>query len=477
MTPGLGDPLSSEDAAILYAEVPGTQQIGALCFFEGSPLRDARGRLRHEELMSYVEARLNSLPRFRQRIAAVPGDLATPMWVDDSGFDIARHCKLVELPEDGGSTDLRQLMGRLLSTPMDLAHPLWDIHLVDGLEPGSAPGVDDRDVVAVVVRAHHVMADGIALHAAATLLLEAAARPFEERADSWSPRPEPGPIDLTVSALIERTRRQARVVLDATTALVDPRRLIASVRSALRLAGMLRNGVPATAPALAITAPTGRRRAFAWSSIPMADIVAAKTACGATVNDVVLAVVAGALRRQLGEAGVIDRLEKEPRALVPIGSAGPTAEGMHNRFSMTTVGLPVFVDDPTERVRVIHSRMHGSSPTTTQSLMPRVFSVVDFVPPPLLRSTAPRLLARQPLVNLAVSNIPGSRAPLYLWESRMLSLHPFINVVGNLALIIGVLSYVDDLGVGISVDPDVVGDPDALVPHLRAAVAELMSCV
>jgi hypothetical protein len=208
----------------------------------------------------------------------------------------------------------------------------------------------------------------------------------------------------------------------------------------------------------------------------MADIVTAKTACGATVNDVVLAIVAGALRRQLEASGAIDRMEKEPRVLVPIGSVSATADSMHNRFSMTTVGLPVFVDDPTERVRVIHARMHGSS-TTTQSLMPHVFSVVEFVPPLLLRSTVPRLLARQPLVNMAVSNIPGSRAPLYLWESRMLSLHPFINVVGNLALIIGVLSYVDDLGVGISVDPDVVGDPDALVPHLRAAADELLSRV
>ena len=107
--------------------------------------------------------------------------------------------------------------------------------------------------------------------------------------------------------------------------------------------------------------------------------------------------------------------------------------------------------------------MHEDATSLVRSFMPHLFSIADVVPPPVLRGLVPPLLAHQPLVNLAVSNIPGSRDPLFLWESPMLGLHPFINVVGNVALIIGVLSYVDDLGVGITVDPDVVGDPDTLL--------------
>ena len=135
------------------------------------------------------------------------------------------------------------------------------------------------------------------------------------------------------------------------------------------------------------------------------------------------------------------------------------------------------VEDPLERVRLIHSRMHGRTTSPVQSIMPNLFSIADLIPPPVLRGLVPRLLARQPLVNLAVSNIPGSRVPLFLWEARMLGLHPFINVVGNVALIIGVLSYVDDLGVGITVDPDVVGDPEAIITHLRAAATEMVALV
>ena len=121
--------------------------------------------------------------------------------------------------------------------------------------------------------------------------------------------------------------------------------------------------------------------------------------------------------------------------------------------------------------------MHERPASPAQSMMPYLFSIADFVPPPVLRGLVPRLLARQPLVNLAVSNIPGSRDPLFLWEARMLGLHPFINVVGNVALIIGVLSNVDDLGVGITVDPDVVGDPRVIATHLRAAATEMVALV
>ena len=284
----------------------------------------------------------------------------------------------------------------------------------------------------------------------------------------------PGTVDLTARALLERTRRQIGVVAGLAFTVVDPRRITENLRLAARLTVTMRNGPPAIAPALPFTGPIGRRRAFAWASVPMADIVAVKRACGVTVNDVVLAITTGALRRQMDAAGSFDPAAREPRALIPIGNPESTTT-LGNRFSMTTAALPVGVDDPSERVRLIHARMAGHATSPAGSVMAHLFSIVDFVPPPVIRAVAPRLLARQPLVNLAVSNIPGSRTPLYLWESRMLGLHPFIDVVGNVALIIGVLSYVDDLGIGITVDPDVAGDPGAIVEHMRHAAQELTS--
>ncbi len=462
--------MTAQDAALLYAEAPGTQlQIGALCFFEAAPLRDRRGRLRQAELRAHVAARLDGLPRFRQRIAPVLGDVASPIWVDDTEFDIERHNKWVQLPSPGGANALREFLDRLLGEPMDLAHPLWDIHMVEE--------IGDLDTVAVIVRAHHVMADGIALHAASTLLLDVVPKPPGTEPHEWSPEPAPGTLDLATRALAERARRQADLAVRVGRALIDPRRIFSNTRLASWAVGSILDGLPPTAPTLPITGPIGPRRAFAWESIPMTDVVAIKRACGATVNDVVLAITAGALRRHLETSGSFDPAAAEPRALVPIGGPESDASAVSNRFSITSVALPVGVDDPLERVRLIHSRMHENPPSPAGGLMPHLFSIADFVPPPVLRGLVPRMLARQPLVNLAVSDIPGSRAPLFLWESRLLGLHPFINVVGNVALIIGVLSYVDDLGVGVTVDPDVVGDPGAVVAHLLAASTELVALV
>lgn len=468
------EPLSAEDAALLYAQAPGTQlQIGALCFFEAEPLRDRRGRLRIEALRAHVEARLIGLPRFRQRIAPVLADLATPMWVDDADFDVAHHCRHVKLPEPGGAVALRSFMDRLLSEPMDLAHPLWDIHMVEGLDHVTEGG-DTIDAVAVVVRAHHVMADGIALHAAAMLLLDAVAHPPRTRRLDWSPDPTPGIVDLTARALAERTRRQLGVTTALTRALVDPRRVPSNLRLAARLATTLRHAPSKIAPSLPFTRPIGRQRAFAWASVPMSDIVAIKHAHGVTVNEVVLAITTGAVRRMMEAGESFDTTAREPRALVPIGNPDSSST-LGNRFSTTTVSLPVGVNDPTERVRLIRAQRSQRSAEPAGSLVSHLFSIVDLVPPAVVRAVAPRVLAHQSLVNLAVSNIPGSRAPLYLWEARMLALHPFIDLVGNVGLIIGVLSYADDLGIGITVDPDLAGAPATIAEHLRSAAHELTS--
>ena len=153
---------------------------------------------------------------------------------------------------------------------------------------------------------------------------------------------------------------------------------------------------------------------------------------------------------------------------------------MGNKFAATTVALPVALDDPLERVRVLHRRVHGPSRahgSVGTRWLPHVFALCEFVPPPLLRAAIPPLLTRQTLADLAVSNIPGSRSPLYLFGSPMLGLHPFIDVVGNVGLIVGVLSYRDRLGVGVTVDPDVAGGPAAITDLLADAADELLDAV
>ncbi len=200
----------------------------------------------------------------------------------------------------------------------------------------------------------------------------------------------------------------------------------------------------------------------------MADVVAAKRHCGASVNDVVLGLVAGALG---GSAAT-----RRPHALIPVGDPRSEAS-LGNRFSISRVELPVDEEDAVERVRTVHRQTHPSGGTGPGLLTRHLFSVVDLLPPPLLRAVVPAVLDRQPLVDLAVSDIPGSRVPLHLGGSRLLGLHPFIDVVGNLGLIVCVISYVDHLGVGVTVDPAVAGDPRSFTGHLEAAAAELATAV
>lgn len=481
----MSESLRAEDAVLLYAEAPGTQlQIGALCFFEEAPLRDSSGQLPIEALRAHVSRQLATQPRFRQRIIGVPGDLATPRWIDDEQFDLARHTPHVVLPGNGGVEELRRLVDRLISEPMDSTHPLWDLHVVEGGLRIEDHRGEPVDAVAVIVRAHHVMADGLALYAAATLLLDQAPTDPGGPAEPWRPAPTPGRVELFTRAMIDRGRRQLGALVGLSAEVVDPRRALANARLAASLATTAPRGAAEFAnllrhgPSTPFRGSVGRRRSFAWSSLSMPAMVEVRHACDATLNDVALAVVTGAVRRVTEADGTFDPGAPPPRAIVPIGTDPMLDQGMGNRFAATTVALPVALDDPLERVRVLHRRVHGRSwdhGSVGTRWLPHALALCEFVPPPLLRAAVPPVLARQTLADLAVSNIPGSRVPLYLFRSPMLGLHPFIDVVGNVGLIVGVLSYRDRLGVGVTVDPDVAGGPEAITELLADAADELLA--
>ncbi len=254
-----GESLSPQDAALLYAESPGTQlQIGALCWFEAEPLRDGRGRLRITELREHVARRLAALPRFRQRIAPVGGDLAAPRWVDDEDIDVARHTRVVPLDPPAGTEELRHLIGELLTRPFDPAHPLWDLHVVDA--DLQLPG-ETVAAVPLLLRAHHVMADGLALHAAATLLLDPTPTGLGGPPPTWEPTPTRGASALTAAALVDRNVRRVRAGSDLARDLLTPRTWRHAARSAL---GLTRS-VPAQR-GRAATAGTTPGCAAQWAS-------------------------------------------------------------------------------------------------------------------------------------------------------------------------------------------------------------------
>ena len=389
------------------------------------------------------------------------------MWLDDERFDIANHVKAATLPAPGGQAALRRFVGELLSGPLDPSRPLWDAWFVDGV---------NDDQVAFVLRVHHVLADGISLFGAAMLLMDFEPRDHPDVAVAWTPESSPGDDRLLAEALMERARRQGAIAIGAVrplASLFDPRRVPGMLRT---LAGGLPGGVR-TAPALPLSGRVGRRRDVLWASLSMTDLLAVKRAAGTTLNDVVLAVVAGALRRHLGDERSDELAERPPRVLVPVGSPDDGEDGSGNAFSALVAELPVATADPFDRLAQIHDDMVRLKQGAGSSMVSSLFSVVDVVPPTLLRQLGPLALARQPFANLAVTNIPGSPVPMYLLSSQLVAVHPFITGVGNIALIIGVLSYGEELGVGITVDPDVIEDPDGLLDHIMASAAELVAGV
>lgn len=461
------EPVSPEDATLLCATDPSAPlQIGAVCFFRAGPLRGPDGRIRIDDLRSHVEGRLHLAPRFRQRIVPVPFDAARPMWIDDDRFDITHHVQRAELAT-GGDAALRAFVADLLGRGLDPDRPLWDLWVVDGID-----GDDDR--VAVVLRVHHAMVDGITLLNAAFLLLDAEPDPTpDEPPPPWAPEPTPAPLQLLMDGLRTRRRHQVDIAAEALRTVLDPRRLLGMARSAV---GSL-TSPPTTAPSLALNGRVGRRRDMVWTSLPLAGLLAVRRAQGTTLNDVVLAVTADAIRRHLGAATALDLKHTPPRVLVPVGDVAGTATGDGNAFSFMVADLPVGREAPADRLARVHDDMDRHKASSESATALSLFSVVDVVPLPLLRRLAPRVLAHQPFVNLAVTNIPGTRDPMYLLGSRMESLYPIVTGVGNIALIVGVLSYRSHLGVGITVDPDVIDDVDGLLDHIREAADDLVRTV
>lgn len=455
-------PLSSEDATLLCATTREAQlQIGALCIFEGAPLRGPDGKLLVDELRCHVMSRLHRLSRFRQRIQPVPLDVSRPVWIDDADFDLDRHLRTAELPGPGGVAELRRFVAELLGRPLDPAHPMWELWLIDGLDDGD---------VAVLLRTHHVVADGLSLLRAATALLDLELDPpAGTPPPDWEPADQPGPVELAISGLVERTRCQMGLAAAAGRELLDPRRVLQLGRTVATTV----LSPPRPAPRVALTGRVGQRRDFLWTQLPLDGLRTTAHAEGVTLNDLVLGAVAGALRQLPGTGVATERADDPPKVLVPVGDVGDGDAG--NTFSFVVAALPVHLGEPLATLHAIHDEMQTRKESRQSIELQSLFSAVDLVPIALLRRVAPGLLARQPFVNLVVTNLPGSPVPLYLRGARLRQLQPIVTGVGNIACIIGVLSYCGQLGVGITVDPDVVTDADELLHAVVDASEELIA--
>lgn len=457
------DRLSALDESFLHIEGPCTpMHVGAVSIFEGERLRDANGWLDQERLARFVEARLDGVPRFRQKLAFVPLGQGRPLWVDDPHFNLLYHLRFSALPAPGDARGLTALVGRLMSQPLDRHRPLWELYVVDGLA---------GDRVALVWKTHHCMVDGVSgMELAAVLFDLDPDAPEPTPAVPWKPRPAPSEAVRLVDAWLERSEVEQHHRRTLRAALRAPREAFAKLEEVLGGMGSLMGG--GLAPKSSLNVPIGPHRRFETVRIELARAKALKNALGGTVNDVVLAAVTGALRALFLERG--DAVTGvELHTLVPVSVRSADESGaLGNRVSALVVALPLGEKDPRRRLGAVRERMAAlkQSHEVVGAEMLTRFS--GFAPATLLQQAA-RLQSAQRFVNLVVTNVPGPQLPLYLLGARLTEVFPCVPLAPNLAMSVAVVSYDGALGFGLIGDWDAMADLASLAAHLERAFAEL----
>jgi diacylglycerol O-acyltransferase / wax synthase len=453
------DRLTGLDASFLALEDAGAHMhVGSCMLFEGdAPEYDA--------FVAQLDSRLHLVPRYRQKLAFPPLAQARPVWVDDPHFNPGYHVRHTALPEPASLEQLRNLAGRVLAQRLDRTKPLWEIWLVQRVEGGR---------FAVISKTHHCLVDGVSGVDIATVLfdLEPDPPPPPEPPPAWFPRPEPSPAALVADALAERASAPLDAARLAAGALAHPERAAGQVAKALAgLGAMVAAGVQG-APASPYNVPIGPHRRFAWADGDLTHFKAIKSALGGTVNDVVLSVVAGALRTHMQANGhEVDGVEL--KAMVPMSVRAEAERGaLGNRVTSMFAPLPVYAADPVERFGIVHEAMKGLKESGQAVGAELLTELADFAPPTVL-SQASRLQSSQRAFNVVVTNVPGPQFPLYMLGRKLLRIYPQVPLVRNTALGIAIMSYDGTLNFGLLGDFDALPDLDDLAAALRDAIAEL----
>ncbi len=458
------DRLTSFDTSFLANEkANGHMAIGALLMCEGSPPSE-------DDFLTHIRSRVHHLPRLRQRLLYPPLGLGTPFWVDHRDFDIHQHLRRISLPAPGTEAQFQRLVGELLAPPLERSKPLWELILVEGFE-------DER--FAVVYKTHHAMADGISAVDIGMLLfdVEPKREPAREEAP-WAPARSPSRLALVGHAGAGIAATLRRLVRWLRRARREPGR--ARRRAADGLTGLweVTWNLARPAPKVPFNTAIGTGRSFSWSSFDLPEFKRVKNALGGTVNDVTMAVVAGALRRWLLEHEVaVDGLEL--KALVPVSIRTENEHGeLGNKLTAMRGPLPVGVEDPVERLHAVSAAMDAlkvsKQPLGAEAIWGLNDWFRDFAPPLLLSPTAAINFSTR-LFNLLVTNFPGPQVPFYILGRELTAVYPIGFLAKNHALAIAILSYNGQVGFGLLADPDAVPDAERLVAHLAAAVEELTS--
>ncbi|HUR50855.1 MAG TPA: wax ester/triacylglycerol synthase family O-acyltransferase [Mycobacteriales bacterium] len=460
MAQGHLDRLSSIDAGFLHVEEDGAHMhIGALAVFAGpAPTIE---KFRH-----HIEARLPRLPRYRQRVQEMPFGTGRPLWVEDSTFRLDFHVRHTALPAPGGERELLNLVDRVVGQRLDRSKPLWEIWLVEGLQDGRW---------AMVGKTHHAMIDGVSGVDLISVLFDLSPDVPAEAVEPWEARREPGAVDLLAGGVKGLLRNGIGLAEQMTKLVRDPRQTVESaVGSVSALAEAVRPLVDA-APKTVLNSRPGPHRRVEVVRTDLADYKKVKESSGgATVNDVVLTAVAGALGRFLASRGSdVDGLTL--RACVPVSLRQEAKRGaLGNEIAIMNADLPVGVKDPQKRLALVRKGMEHLK-SSKQAEGAKVLTSLENALPPAVLARASRLGFSSRLYNLLVTNVPGPQFPIYMLGRRLEELVPLAFLAPEHTLAIGIMSYDGQVAYGLLGDADALPDLGELAQHLRDCLAELVA--
>ncbi len=459
MPPRHLDRLSPVDASFLHQERQSSHMhVGALLIFEGP----APG---YEDLLEQIESRLHLVPRYRQKLAFPPLESGRPLWIDDPTFHLEYHARITALPKPGSEEQLRNLAGRIFSQRLDRSKPLWETWLVHGLE-------DNR--FALISKTHHALVDGVGGVDLASVLFDLDPVPQRVEPEPWTPHREPSTAELLAESAKSVVRTPFGIAGRALGAVEHPRRTLGTLRESAEAVGEVVWAGLNPAPSTPLNVPIGPHRRLARGRAELADFKLVKDTFGGTVNDVVLAAVAGGMRSWLRSRGV--RTEGlELRALVPMSIRAEDEQGEGgNRIAAMRGPLPVYVDDPVERLRIVSESMAGVK-ESKQALGAEVIAGLENFAPPTLLAQASRLNFSTRLFNLIVTNVPGPQFPLYLLGRELLELVPVAFLPEDHALAIAIISYNGAVEFGLLADYDAMDDVEFVAGAISEALGELVA--
>ena len=456
--------LSGLDATFLYLETPSSpMHVSGIFVADPATAPD----FSFDRYRQMVGDRLHLAPPWRRRLAEVPFGLHHPLWIEDPDFDLDFHVRRAALPSPGGRTELAQFAAEFHGIPLDRGRPLWQLYVVEGLEGGR---------VAIVSKTHHAAIDGVSGSEIAVNLLDLSPEvAVHEPAEPWRPDRVPSDVELVLYAATSLARQP----LAATKALQRTAEMALNLRRRNQHPDIESPPAPFDAPKTSINTPITPHRRYAMADVSLTDVKKVKNAFRSTVNDVVIALCAGALRRYFEELD--EDVDGDLVALVPISvrTAGEKGE-MGNKVSAMLTSLATTIDDPGERLAAI---IEGTRRAKDQEKAIPADTLSDWTEfmAPAVAARAARLFSAmrvadkmRPLFNVIISNVPGPNLPLYTGGAQLEAMYPMGPITDGVGLNITIFSYRGTIHFGLVACRETVPDVDQLAGHLQDSLDELL---